>query len=291
MHPCFHANPFMHPWTCSGIQYRNHFLNHIWTATQEDSGRVVLHLIRMQHRNRTPLLSTRLYTGVRWLRLRFTLCPRPLLGFVQIGLFASPELPISSQRHQRREGMLTSEQSQSARLGGVRWVSFSIAYTDMRRINPPRPPFYSIPPPLALFFTSVLARWEPPYTGGVPAYISYRLAMLLHQIYGLLISGQKTASAAADWLNLRPGGKIHQSSGPQPEPGAVAEPQGETRERQAKGEEQPYSGHVLRWHTCEHPWTLLEKSFTLFLNLHRSQHYQRTSETVLFGSNHNVSVH
>lgn len=134
----------------------------------------------------------------------------------------------------------------------------------MRRINPPRPPFYSIPPPLALFFTSVLARWEPPYTGGVPAYISYRLAMLLHQIYGLLISGRETASSAADWLNLRPGGKIHQSSGPQPEPGAVAEPQGETRERQAKGEEQPYSGHVLRWHTCEHPWTVLEKSLILF---------------------------
>ena len=29
---------------------------------------------------------------------------RPLLGFVQIGLFASPELPISGRRHQRVEG-------------------------------------------------------------------------------------------------------------------------------------------------------------------------------------------
>ncbi len=75
--------------------------------------------------------------------------------------------------------------------------------------------------------------------------------MLLHQIYGLRLSVRETASAAADWLNLRPGGKSHPASGPQPEPGAVAEPRGETRERQAKGEKQPYSGHVLRWHTCE----------------------------------------
>lgn len=28
--PC---KPFMHPWTCSGIQRRNHFLNHIWTRS------------------------------------------------------------------------------------------------------------------------------------------------------------------------------------------------------------------------------------------------------------------
>lgn len=76
-------------------------------------------------------------------------------------------------------------------------MRFSIAYTDMKRINPPGPPFTPSPSP-ALFFTSVLARWEPPYTGEAPAYISYRLAMLLHQIYELRISGRETASAAAD---------------------------------------------------------------------------------------------
>ncbi len=259
--PCkpMHASIHEHAVQDTGIQDINHFLNHIWTrsaggnqhATQQDWERVLLYLVRMQLRNRTPLLCTRIYTGVRWLRLRFTLCPRPLLDFVQIGLFASPELPISSQRHQRREGMLTSEQSQSARVGRGETSEFQHCLHWYETYNPPGPPLLLHPPPLALFYTSVLARWEPPYTGEAPAYISYRLAMLLHQIYGLLISGRETASAAADCLNLRPGGKIHPASGPQPGPGAVAELRGETRVRQAKGEEQPYSGHVLRWHTCE----------------------------------------
>lgn len=69
-------------------------------------------------------------------------------------------------------------------------VSFSIENSDMIRINPPGPPSTLPPSPLS-FFTSVLARWEPPYTGGVPAYISYRLAELLHQIYGLPNLGER----------------------------------------------------------------------------------------------------
>lgn len=109
-----------------------------------------------------PLLpSIRLYTGVRWLRLRFTLCLRPLLGFVQIGLFASPELPISSQRHQRRDGMLTSEQSQSARVGrGESEFQHCLHWYETYKSL--LAPLYSIPPPLALFLRRCWRVGSPP---------------------------------------------------------------------------------------------------------------------------------
>lgn len=170
--PCKPMNASMHEHTMqdTGIQDINHFLNHIWTrsvggnqhATQEDWERVLLYLVRMQLRNRTPLLCTRLYTGVRWLRLRFTLCPRPLLGFVQIGLFASPELPISSQRHQWRKGMLTSEQSQSSRVGRGETSAFQHCLHCYETYKSPRPPFYSTPLPLRSFLRRCWRVGSPP---------------------------------------------------------------------------------------------------------------------------------
>lgn len=105
----------------------------------------------MQAQYQNPVFSTRLYTGVRWLRLRFTPWLRPLLGFVQIGLFASPELPISSQRHRRREEMLTSDESQSAQIGRGERASSSIENTDMRRANPPGPPSAPLLPSLNFY--------------------------------------------------------------------------------------------------------------------------------------------
>lgn len=76
---------------------------------------------------------------------------RPLLGFVQIGLFASPELPISDLRHHRVEGRADVEgESPKGEGTGAGGGSSTIAHTDMRHIYPPWPPFLSTPPPSVL---------------------------------------------------------------------------------------------------------------------------------------------
>lgn len=266
------------------IQYRNLFLNHIWIRSvggnqQENSGRVVSFVCSSETAPPPlllPFLYTRLYTGVRWLRLRFTLCPRPLLGFVQIGLFASPELPISSQRHQRREGMLTSEQSQSARVGRGEMSEFqhSLHWYETYKSPLPLPLFTPSPPPLALFFyVGVGALGAPLHWWSPSLYKLLACNVTLPDLrtpdiwarYGFS-SSRLTPSIlrSATWAR-RCGG----TAGGNP---------GEAGERRKA---------AVLWTCAEmtHLWTRLNsfgKEHHTFLNLHHSQHFQRTSETVLF---------
>ncbi|XP_042349831.1 EGF-containing fibulin-like extracellular matrix protein 2a [Plectropomus leopardus] len=82
----------------------------------------------------------------------------------------------------RREELTSRKSHRKERAREREGESFTIANTDMRHIYPPRPP--PSPPPPSLPFTSVSVRWEPPYSGGVPGYISDRRAESLNQIYG-----------------------------------------------------------------------------------------------------------
>lgn len=84
------------------------------------------------------------FTFLRW--------PRPLLGFVQIGLFASPELPISGRRHQRVEGRADVEREsprgEGTAVGGGRVPP---ALTLMRGSSLPLAlPVFLHPPPSVL---------------------------------------------------------------------------------------------------------------------------------------------
>lgn len=299
MHPCIHANPLcIHEhaveynigiifWIISELGR----LEAISTATQEDSGRVVLYLIRMQLRNRTPLLSTRLYTGVRWLRLRFTLCPRPLLGFVQIGLFASPELPISSQRHQRREGMLTSEQSQSARVGRGEMSEFQhcLHWYETYK-SPPAPLLLHPPSPRALFYVGVGAlgaplHWWSPSLYKLPACNVTPPDLRTPDIWAR--DGFSSSRLTQSPTRRKDPSILRSATWARRCGGTAGGNPGEAGERRRA---------AVLWTCAEmtHLWTPLNsfgKEPHTFLNLHRSQHYQRTSETVLIVSNHNVSVH
>lgn len=124
---------------------------------------------------------------------------RPLLGFVQIGLFASPELPISSRRHQRAEGSADVER-ESPKGGGTGEGGGSLrsANADTRQICPPQPSCF-LPPP-SLRFTSESVSWEPPCSAGVPGYISHLRAESLNQIYGFRASVRETATQPPNHL-------------------------------------------------------------------------------------------
>lgn len=91
--------------------------------------------------------------------------PRPLLGFVQIGLFASPELPNPGRRHQRVEGSADVERESPKGGGGHgggrgeprRCYRCEAAPSSSPLLLPSTPPT-----PSSLRFTSELVRREPP---------------------------------------------------------------------------------------------------------------------------------
>lgn len=148
--------------------------------------------------------------------------PRPLLGFVQIGLFASPELPISGRRHQRVEGRADVGREAPRGAGiGEGGGSLGAAQADRSQICPPHPSCL-LPPP-SLPFTSELVRWEPPCSGGVPAYISHLRAESLNQIYGFWASVRETATAAVRPITCAPKVDRDPAGDRPPELDAVAE--------------------------------------------------------------------
>lgn len=130
------------------------------------------------------------FTFLRWLR--------PIRGFVQIGIFASPELPISSRRHGRVKGRADVEE-ESQRGEGMREGGGCSQY---------RLQSYEayLPPPLSssLRFTSVLARREPPCSGGVPGYIRDRRAESLNQIYGFRTSEPEDTATSSRQFTCTP---------------------------------------------------------------------------------------
>lgn len=119
---------------------------------------------------------------------------RPLLGFVQIGLFASPELPISDLRHHRVERRADvggeSPRGEGTREGGGR---ASPLLTLIRDISIPLgPPFLT---PLPPFYVGVGALGAP-YSSGDPDYISHRRAESLNQIYRFRTSERRLPQPA-----------------------------------------------------------------------------------------------
>ncbi len=282
--PCkpMHASIHEHAVQDTGIQDINYFLNHIWTrsaggnqhATQQDWERVLLYLVRMQLRNRTPLLCTRIYTGVRWLRLRFTLCPRPLLDFVQIGLFASPELPISSQRHQRREGMLTSEQSQSARVGRGETSEFQHCLHWYETYNPPGPPFTPPPSPCTLLYVGVGAlgaplHWWSPSLYKLPACNVTPPDLRTPDIWAR--DGFSSSRLSQSPTRRKDPSSLRSATWARRCGGTAGGNSGEAGERRRA---------VVLWTCAEmtHMWTRLNsfgKEPHNFLNFHRCQHFQK----------------
>lgn len=170
-------------------------------------------------------------------------------------------------------------------LGGVRWVSFSIAYTGMRPINPTppaRPPFTPSPPPLALFLYvgvgalgAPLHRWSP-------------------SLYKLLACNVTPPDLRTPDIWARYGfisSRLTQSPTRRKDPSILRSATWARRCGGTAGGTPGEAGERRRaavlWTCAEmtHLWTRLNsfgKEHHTFLNLHHSQHFQRTSETVLF---------
>lgn len=99
------------------------------------------------------------FTFLRW--------PRPLLGFVQIGLFASPELPIQGRRHQRVEGRADVERESPGGEGTGEGGGEFLRHSHSCEAPPSPSPSPSSFTPLPPFYVGVgalgapLLRWSP----------------------------------------------------------------------------------------------------------------------------------
>ena len=226
-----------------------------------------------------PLLFLLQYTGVRWLRLRFTLAP-PLIRFCPNRAFCvagAPDFrPTSSARRGKRWRRWKSHREERARVreGGGR-ESFTTASTDISSSLPPSLPF-----------TSVLVRRVPPCSGGVPGYITDPRAESPNQIYGLRTSVQETANTAC---TPRGGSDIQQPASTELD--AVAE----LRQTQSGQEEvsKPGSGNNSSWDE-----SLLSPSFSLhtpqrpgsFSRDTERQQHSRNSTTPQLSASAGISV-
>ncbi len=159
-------------------------------------------------------------------------------------------------------------------LGGVRRVSFSIVYTDMKRIIPPAPPFTPPPSPCALLYVGVGALGAP-------------LHWWSPSLYKLPACNVTPPDLRTPDIWARDGfssSRLSQSPTRRKDPSSL---RSATWARRCGGTAGGNSGEagkrrraVVLWTCAEmtHMWTRLNsfgKEPHNFLNLHRSQHFQK----------------